>query len=96
MAGYIKLTRLARRTGTDNRDLAEYQVNYTVGGASYVIAYDDPKLREFLLRKVALDQHDFEAIIDQLRREGHATIGDVDISESEASSMGMEQVPDDF
>ncbi len=96
MAGYIHITRLNNRTGTDNRPAVEYQVNYVSPSKSFAIAFDEVDLASFLTHKVPLDEVETAKILAQLQDFGHANIGDVDIPEAEASSMGMEQLPDDF
>jgi hypothetical protein len=96
MAGYLKITRLSSKTGTYDRTVTDYQVNYTVGGVTYAVAWDDARLEEFLRKKVPLSAAEAVEIMAQLERSGRATIGDVNIPETEASSMGMEMIPDDF
>lgn len=96
MAGYIHITRLSVKTGTYDRTIPEYQVNYVKTGITYAIAFDEDELVEFLRHKVPLDDQEFEAVMTRLQETGHANIGDVDIPEQEASAMGMEMIPDDF
>lgn len=96
MAGYLKITCLSRRTGTDSREVTDFQVNYTVAGFTYVTSFNEQELAGFLLNKVPLNPQEFDSIMTQLGRDGHATIGDVYIPLNEAASLGMEQVADDF
>lgn len=96
MAGYIHITRLSARTGTDDLPLDTYQVNYSVGGITYVAAWSEEELSDFLRIRVPLEQDDFDAVMARLHESGHANIGDVDIPQNEASAMGMEMMPDDF
>lgn len=96
MPGYIHITRLSARTGTDDAPLDAYQVNYNVSGVTYAVAWTEAELAEFLRLKVPLDDVDFENVMGRLRANGHANIDDVDIPEAEASAMGMEMMPDDF
>jgi hypothetical protein len=95
MAGYLHITRLKSRTGTDSRVDVEYQVNYVIASKNYAIAFDEPELAMFLQHKVPLDDVETARILADLEVIGHANIGDVDIPEAEATSMGMEVLPDD-
>jgi hypothetical protein len=96
MSGYIHITRLRARTGTDNRAVTDYQVNYVTSGVSYAASYDEEELTEFLRTKVPLDAAQCIAIITEVNNVGHANIADIHIPKSQASAMGMEQLPDDF
>ena len=96
MAGYIHITRLSARTGTDGIPADIYQVNYSVSGVNYAVAWNELELTEFLRRKVPLDNVEFDNVMTRLHQTGHANIGEVDIPEAEATSMGMEMLPDDF
>lgn len=95
MAGYIHITRLSSRTGTDNRDLVEYQVNYVTPSNSYAVAFDEVDLASFLNYRVWLDDVQTAKILAELGSVGHANIGDVDIPKNETSSIGFEQLPND-
>jgi hypothetical protein len=96
MPGYIHITRLSARTGTDNVPLESFQVNYNVSGVTYAVAWTEQELAEFLRLKVPLDDVEFEEVMRRLRENGHANIAEVDLPEAEASAMGMEMMPDDF
>lgn len=96
MPGYIHITRLSARTGTDNIPLETYQVNYNVSGVTYAIAWTEEELADFLRLKLPLDHLDFEKVMTRLHENGHANIAEVDLPETEASAMGMEMMPDDF
>jgi hypothetical protein len=96
MAGYIHITRLSRRTGTDDRSHFEYQVNYVTAGVTYAVAFGEEELAHFLQSKVPLNEVQTAKVLSDLQNTGNANIGDVDIPENEASSIGMEQLPDDF
>lgn len=96
MAGYIHITRLSARTGTDDVPALTYQVNYNVSGVTYAIAWTEEELAEFLRLKVPLDGVESDAVMTRLHETGHANIPDVDIPESEVTHLGMEMMPDDF
>jgi hypothetical protein len=96
MSGYIHLTRLTLKSGTDNREFTEYQVNYVVSGLTYAIAYDRDELAHFLIHKVPLSEPECAEVIEELDTVGHANLSDVNIPKNEAASMGMEVLPDDY
>ena len=96
MSGYLKITRLSIKTGTHGIEQSDYQVNFTISGSSYVIAYDEDELIRFLKHKVALAEEEINLVMADLQATGHVTIGDVDMAEEEASAMGMKQNPEDF
>ncbi len=96
MAGYIHITRLSARTGSDNLSADEYQVNYNTGGVTYAITWTEDQLAEFLRVKVPLEPTEFNKVMREVHEIGHANIGKVEISETEASALGMEMMPDDF
>lgn len=96
MAGYLHITRLNNRTGTDSRVVVEYQVNYVTPSKNYAMAFDEIDLASFLTYKVPIDEVQTARILAELETAGHANIGNVDIPEAEASSIGFEQVSDDF
>jgi hypothetical protein len=96
MAGYVHILRLSTKTGTHDRVITEYQVNYVAGGVNYGVSWEEAHLIEFLRTKVPLDADETEKIISQLHSTGHAIVGDVDIPGPEASSMGMEMITEEI
>ena len=96
MPGYANLIRLGLREGTYGKTIGEYQFTYSEGSKSWVRTFDDePSLAEFLINDVAVPTDVVERAMDQLRGEGHVTLAEIDIRESEAPAMGLEQLPSD-
>ena len=97
MPGYVHIFRLDETL--DERTKAPtpvYQVNYTVPGSTYVRRFDELRLKEFLVSKVALDPVSLDRVMTDLHACGKANIGDVEISAAEAAGIGLEQVPSEY
>jgi hypothetical protein len=95
MAGYLHIIRLSTRTGTHATTITEYQVNYVDSGMNYAVAWDEERLVEFLRFRVPLSESEIAEVLEQLHSTGRATIGDVEIPGTEATSMGMETINDE-
>jgi hypothetical protein len=94
MPGYAHLIHLGLRDGTYGRTIGEYQFTYNDGKNSWVRTFDgEPSLAEFLIGDVAVPPDVVDGALDQLRAEGHVTLAEIDIRESEAPAMGLEQLP---
>ncbi len=75
--------------------ITDYQVSYVDSGQTYAVAWDEERLVSFLRGRVALDEVEIAAVLDNLRTLGSATVGDVDIPGTEATSMGMQFISED-
>ncbi len=95
MSGYIHIIRLSTRTGTHDILISDYQVNYVDSGQTYAVAWDEEKLVNFLRFRIPLDDAEIAKVLDDLRSTGKATIGDVDIPGTEATSIGMQFISED-
>jgi hypothetical protein len=95
MAGYIHIIRLSVRTGTHDVAVTDYQVNYVDSGMYYAVAWDEERLVEFLRFRVPLSEEEAAAVLEQLHSTGRATLGDIDIPGSEATSMGMQAIAEE-
>jgi len=94
MPGYAHLIRLGLREGTYGRTVGEYQFTYSEGSKSWVRTFDDePSLAEFLISDVAVPAIVVDKALDQRLEEGHVTLAEIDIRESEAPAMGLQQLP---
>jgi hypothetical protein len=94
MSGYVHIFRLGMREGTYGKIVGEYQFTYSASGKSWVRTFDDEaSLLEFLRSDVAIPEDVAESALGELRRTGKTTIADVEIRESEAPAMGLEQLP---
>ncbi len=93
MPGYLHIFRLPE--AVNDRQATRYQLNYTVGGNSYVRVFNPEGLDEFLRSNVGVAPEAAEEALRQLRCDGRTTIAEVDIRESEAPAMGLEQLPSD-
>jgi hypothetical protein len=97
MPGFVHIFRLGAREGTYGRTVGEYQFTYNAAGKSWTRTFDDEaSLIEFLRSDVALLVDVTTKAVDEVRRVGNTTIADVDIRESEAPAMGLEQLPTDY
>jgi len=94
MPGYANLVRLGLRDGTYGRTVGEYQFTYVDGGKSWARTFDgEASLAEFLRSNVAVPAEVVDGALEKLRGEGHVTLAEVDIRESEAPAMGLELMP---
>jgi hypothetical protein len=95
MAGILHIFRLDESRTAPEPTLRHYQANYTTPGNTYARAYDEAELALFLRTKAALSEAQLERALEELHGTGRTTIGDVDIPESEAAALGLEQQPSD-
>ena len=96
MLGFAHVIRLGVREGTYGRIVGEYQFTYNSGGNMWVRTFDDEaSLAEFMGSDVAISPHVVASALEELSRSGSATVTDVEIRESEAPAMGLEQLPSD-
>src|SRR5205814_10179387 len=94
MPGYAHLIRLGVREGTYGKTVGEYQFTYSEGSKSWVRTFDDePSLAEFLISDVAIPADVVDRALNQLRAEGRVTLAEIEIRESEAPAMGLQQLP---
>jgi hypothetical protein len=94
MPGYANLVRLGLREGTSGRSVGAYQFTYVDGGRSWDRTFDqESALAEFLRSNVAVPAKVVDSALEELRGEGHVTLTEVDIRESEAPAMGLELTP---
>ena len=97
MPGFAHIIRLGVREGTYGRMLGEYQFTYHESGKSWVRTFDgEASLAEFLRSDVAISTEVVAAGMEELRASGKTTIADVEIRESEAPAMGLEQMPSEY
>lgn len=97
MPGFAHVIRLGAREGTYGKIFGEYQFTYSEGGKAWVRVFDsEASLSEFLRSDAALAPDVVGGAIDQLLRAGNVTIADVEIKESDAAAMGLEQLPGDY
>ena len=73
----------------------EYQVNYNVGAASWVQVFDPQGLDHFLRLGTGLAPDTVDAMLTDLRDNGHTTEAPVGIGESHLAEMGFAQSPSD-
>ena len=97
MLGFAHIIRLGVREGTYGRTIGEYQFTYNDGRKSWVRTFDGgASLAEFLRSDAAIPADVVAAALEELRGAGKTTNADVEIRESEAPAMGLEQLPSDF
>jgi len=73
----------------------QYQVNYNLGANSWVQVFDAAHLDEFLRHSAALPTAEVDAMLNELRSDGHTTEANVDIGESHLPEMGFAESPSD-
>lgn len=76
-------------------DPLQYQVNYNLGANSWVQVFDPTGLDEFLRHSTALEVSEVDAMLNELRRDGHTTEAYVDIPEMHLGEMGFAESPSD-
>jgi len=94
MPGYAHLVRLGAREGTYGQTVGEYQFTYSSAGKTWARTFgDEASLSEFLLSEAAIPQDIVDPAMSDLARIGNVTIANVEIPETEAAAMGLEQIP---
>lgn len=73
----------------------QYQVNYNLGANSWVQVMEPERVEEFLRLAAALPDGEVEAILEELRKDGHTTEAFVDVGESHLGEMGFAESPSD-
>ena len=76
-------------------DPPQYQMNYNLAANSWVQVFTPEGLDEFLHHSSALPEGEVEAMLSELRREGHTTTANVDLPESHLGEMGFVESPSD-
>ncbi len=72
-----------------------YQVNYTLGTASYVRVCTREQLEHLLVTPAAFSDALISQVFDELSTKNSITVADVVIPEKETSSLGFEPLPSD-
>lgn len=96
MSGFVHIFRLEQATGTYGKTVFRYQLNYTVGGNTYVRVFDEGGLDLFLRSDLSLTPEMAGKTMRELRAVGKATVADVDIPAHELPALGLEQLPSDY
>ncbi len=78
-----------------NQSPLEYQANYNQGSASWVQVFDEVRLGHFLRLGCALPDTEVDAMLVELRDNGHTSEAPVEISESHLTEMGFAESPSD-
>jgi hypothetical protein len=78
-----------------NETPLEYQVNYNLGPASWVQVMDPAGLDHFLRLSTGMASDSVDAMLTELRNNGHSTQAPVEISESHLPEMGFAESPSD-
>ncbi len=78
-----------------NETPLEYQVNYNLGPASWVQVMDPATLDHFLRLGTGLAPDNVDAMLAELRNNGHTSKAPVAISESHLPEMGFAETPSD-
>ncbi len=78
-----------------NSNPLQYQVNYNLGANSWVQVFEPAGLEEFLRHSSALPDGEIDAMLNELRSNGHTTEADVHIGESHLGEMGFAESPSD-
>ncbi len=71
----------------------EYQANYNLGAVSWVQVFDPVGLDHFLRIGSGLTINSIEALLADLRAQGHTSEAPVDIRESHLAEMGFAESP---
>ncbi len=94
MPGYAHIVRLGLREGTYGRTVGDYQFTYNASGKTWARTFEDEdSLAEFLVNNAAIPRDIADPAMSELARVGNATIANVEIPETEAGAMGLEQMP---
>lgn len=96
MPGFLHVFRLGSEPQNSGRSVAQYQLNYTIGGNSYVRVFDENGLNKFLRSNIGINPELTDTALQQLHRTGKTSIADVEIPEHEAPALGLAQLPTDY
>ncbi len=97
MIGLAHIVLLGAREGTYGKTLGQYQFTLNASGNSWVRTFDsEDKLLEFLVSDISVPADIADRALAEARRNGNSTIAEVEIRESEAPAMGLEQLPSDY
>ncbi len=72
-----------------------YQVDYTLGTASYVRTCTREQLEHLLVTPAAFTDELISKVFNELNAHNKVTVTDVEIPEKETSSLGFEPLPSD-
>ncbi len=72
-----------------------YQVDYTLGTASYVRTCTREQLEHILVTPAAFTDDLIAQVFDELKTRNKVTVADVAIPEHETTSLGFELMPSD-
>lgn len=73
----------------------QYQVNYNLGANSWVQVMEPVRVEEFLRLAAALPDDEVNAMMAELRDDGHTTEANVNVGESHLGEMGFAETPSD-
>lgn len=73
----------------------QYQVNYNLGANSWVQVFDPKGLEEFLTYASGLAPGEVQAMLTELRKDGHTSEALVNLGESHLGEMGFAETPSD-
>ncbi len=96
MPGFVHIFRLGTEPQKYGKIVAQYQLNYTIGGNSYVRVFDENGLDKFLRSNIGITPEMTDTALQQLHEAGKTTLADVEIPQHEAPALGLEQVPTDY
>ena len=94
--GFARILKIGEVNDSAGVRVPQYQFIYNVGGNNFSRSYDEISLIEMLTEEVGLRSDILDQALTDLRRDGHATIADVEISENNAAAMGLQEVGSDY
>jgi hypothetical protein len=94
--GYARILKVGEMEDSAGIRVPQYQFIYNDGGNTYSRTLDEMSLIELLTKELALRPNIADAALKEVRREGRATIPDVEISENEAAAIGLQEVGSDY
>jgi hypothetical protein len=76
-----------------NSKYPTYQISHeSYQGGEFVGSVEPAHLKEFLREKLRLSPESVEALLDEVHLRGHAVIKDVELSETDMASAGMQYI----
>lgn len=94
--GYARILKIGEVDGSAGARVPQYQFIYNDGGNTYSRTLDETNLVELLSDEIGLRPDIVDAALKGVRKDGHTTIPDVDISENEAAAIGLQEVGSDY
>lgn len=94
--GFARILKVGQYSNSAGLHHPQYQFIFNAGGNSFSNVFDEPKLVELMGDEMGLRSDVIDQALSVLRRDGHVTIPDVELSENHAAALGLQEVGSDY